>query len=537
MRIWSKRLTWPEIMDHRLVEVGRPAFQTPEYADLQASWDMNQSMPGQVFDRASGFGRADNFATFVNGAAPDDRVPPLSPNVAAFLVASPDYAVLPTGDGYGNGLTIEAWIAPFQFLGTQTIAGRDRDTGFWLGLTSTGHVRFQPTGGAVFLESSAPVPEFGWSHVAATYRDGLTTIYRNGRVDAQTTAITGPVGENGRDVFVGADNHVPGPDLAYVGWLDEVRVLKGHKTPEQVLQEMFVGYTGFTNPDAAPSEDGPAPRWRADFDGISDVEVIGSGAVLQKSGAPIGNPTWITTSGTVYAFENEIPGGIGALPNGDLVVIRVIEIDVPFSGTIHDLDIFVSMPSADLTLTDLVLISPDNTQIGLLYGGDAHGRDLHTILDDDAIATYATGIPPHTGGVRPTDPLSSLDGEDSQGTWQLVAQGPPLDVWAVGLLINGRLATGVTSVASTSPTGLRLAGPNPARQATRFAFELARPSRISVDLYDVAGRHRRTLARDSRSAGAHEVAWQRHGLPAGVYVVALRVDDRLAGSQRFVVRD
>ena len=84
--------------------------------------------------------------------------------------------------------------------------------------------------------------------------------------------------------------------------------------------------------------------------------------------------------------------------------------------------------------------------------------------------------------------------------------------------------------ALAGPFGVR-AAPNPFSERTRLAFELPRDGRVSVDVYDLAGRRLRRLVDDSRSVGPHSVIWNGEdaaGRPAaaGVYFYRLRYAER-----------
>lgn len=91
---------------------------------------------------------------------------------------------------------------------------------------------------------------------------------------------------------------------------------------------------------------------------------------------------------------------------------------------------------------------------------------------------------------------------------------------------------GATAAAAPTPTvaNLRLlASPNPFNPRTTLTFELAEPGRASVDVFDLSGRHVRTLAREvSLAAGPQGLPWDGRddggqALPAGLYVARLRV--------------
>lgn len=70
--------------------------------------------------------------------------------------------------------------------------------------------------------------------------------------------------------------------------------------------------------------------------------------------------------------------------------------------------------------------------------------------------------------------------------------------------------------------------PNPARDLTRFAFELPRPSHVWVEVLDVVGRRVRTLMDGLQPAGHSEISWklqdeESRPLPAGIYMVRARM--------------
>ena len=79
------------------------------------------------------------------------------------------------------------------------------------------------------------------------------------------------------------------------------------------------------------------------------------------------------------------------------------------------------------------------------------------------------------------------------------------------------------------PRGLRLGpvSPNPARGAAGVFFDLPRPGRVRLDLYDVRGRLVRTLVDDSRAAGTHLARWDGRdaaGTPAAAGIYFLRIE-------------
>ena len=87
---------------------------------------------------------------------------------------------------------------------------------------------------------------------------------------------------------------------------------------------------------------------------------------------------------------------------------------------------------------------------------------------------------------------------------------------------NARVGT-----ATDSETGLPLATalrggqPNPFASATLVAYDLAGPSAVRLDVFDVVGRSVATLAEGPREAGEHVARFEAGSLPTGVYLVRL----------------
>jgi hypothetical protein len=82
-------------------------------------------------------------------------------------------------------------------------------------------------------------------------------------------------------------------------------------------------------------------------------------------------------------------------------------------------------------------------------------------------------------------------------------------------------------------TTLAFAAPNPFREATTFAFDLAEAARVELTLYSVDGRRIRTLVEGAREPGQYRAPWDgrdSHGRAVGPGVYYARF---VAGSKRF----
>jgi photosystem II stability/assembly factor-like uncharacterized protein len=61
--------------------------------------------------------------------------------------------------------------------------------------------------------------------------------------------------------------------------------------------------------------------------------------------------------------------------------------------------------------------------------------------------------------------------------------------------------------------------PNPFRQSTTFRFALPERTRVSLTVYDLAGRRIAQLLDDTREPGLHDVQWNARGVASGTYLV------------------
>lgn len=97
---------------------------------------------------------------------------------------------------------------------------------------------------------------------------------------------------------------------------------------------------------------------------------------------------------------------------------------------------------------------------------------------------------------------------------------------------NGRPAVGSRSAFSISP--------NPVRGSSQVLFDLKRPGRVELEVYNAGGRLVTTIPSRAFPAGAGSVTWEgtaigSGALPDGVYFVRMLVDGKSAGTQKFVM--
>lgn len=94
--------------------------------------------------------------------------------------------------------------------------------------------------------------------------------------------------------------------------------------------------------------------------------------------------------------------------------------------------------------------------------------------------------------------------------------------WAVGI------GDGLPAV-----TDFKQVYPNPFNPTTTILFDLAKDSRVQVEVYDVAGRRIRRLVDEALTRGTHRAVWRGvddddRGVAAGVYFLRLAADETVS---------
>lgn len=174
---------------------------------------------------------------------------------------------------------------------------------------------------------------------------------------------------------------------------------------------------------------------------------------------------------------------------------------------------------------------------GRLYGADDPAADL----DGDGLtnlAEFAAGTAPRdpdTDGDQLSDGLEAelgtdavLPDTDGGGVWdgfELFAGGDPLDPSD-----DTAASTGADDAPTPLKTGLGVPQPNPFNARLTVPFTIARPGRVTVELYDLRGRRVRSLLDEPRPAGIAAVHWdgrdaEGRDAASGVYLLRFLADD------------
>jgi hypothetical protein len=116
------------------------------------------------------------------------------------------------------------------------------------------------------------------------------------------------------------------------------------------------------------------------------------------------------------------------------------------------------------------------------------------------------------------------------------------DTWALSLDGNDERANMVMSFAGAAPSAsLGTPSPNPSVRGTRVELVLAQPGRVSLGVFDAAGRRIRCLADGAFEPGAHSFEWdgrdaENHRVPTGLYFMRLEAGGRSITRKTVIAR-
>ena len=77
----------------------------------------------------------------------------------------------------------------------------------------------------------------------------------------------------------------------------------------------------------------------------------------------------------------------------------------------------------------------------------------------------------------------------------------------------------------TAPSARLMVGPNPFNPMTRLSYTLSQAGNVTINVYDMTGRHVATLLKGWKSDGQHQLVWSPTGLSSGQYLVTFESPD------------
>lgn len=284
-------------------------------------------------------------------------------------------------------------------------------------------------------------------------------------------------------------------------------------------------YTNYTRTVRFPTCTRKNVRWKVDYDGVIECTDQGD------------------RSFTLNEAESDIVGGtLGPLVLPARGIEYCTQIDKAVAVT-FSVDMFVIDPDLAPTAdVELNTFSPPSAVTSMLDDGVAPDASTDQIFTrtvvfaqgSDRIVTYKFSLDDILECFGFGDRSFGIDDVNhTVGNPQL----RPLALWDY---CSDNLVDAPGGTPGRGTLALYQNTPNPApRGATTIAFDLARPGRAVLAIYDVAGRRVATLVDDALKAGKHQVSWD--GLdasgrtaPAGIYFYDL-AQDGVRTAKRMVV--
>lgn len=78
--------------------------------------------------------------------------------------------------------------------------------------------------------------------------------------------------------------------------------------------------------------------------------------------------------------------------------------------------------------------------------------------------------------------------------------------------------------------------PNPFNPATTISFQMPQAGIVSLKIFDQLGREVKTLLNEQRAAGQHQISFEAHALPSGIYIYQLKANGVVLSKKMLLVR-
>jgi hypothetical protein len=143
-----------------------------------------------------------------------------------------------------------------------------------------------------------------------------------------------------------------------------------------------------------------------------------------------------------------------------------------------------------------------------------------------------------TGGyTRERSSLSGYSwGQEWIGVWTDDRSGVQ-EIYAQNILADGTLGIGNLGIGGQEALpGLITVTPNPFGASASLSITLQEPSEVSIRLFDLGGRVVLSTDQGMLPAGHHSLAVAADGLPSGLYVASVRIDDSIVSERCVHIR-
>ena len=227
-----------------------------------------------------------------------------SENSAVALNGVDSYIQIPhsTSLDFTGEISVSVWINPTQVnIEQQTISskGGGWSRAGWLLTLINDKVRWHlgdGTSEAVF-DSETSIPANKWSHIVATWKDGVMSVYINGVLDNASASWAGGLVSNTYDHYIGKNDNI---DFYFNGMIDDERVYSRAIDNLEILQL----YANFDGPElliAEPGDGSITLKWSSEgIENISQYNIYQDANFVESIN--VGSPT--DTTYTIQGLNN-----------------------------------------------------------------------------------------------------------------------------------------------------------------------------------------------------------------------------------------
>lgn len=463
IRIWDRLLTPSEISDN--MRTSLIFCNTGLFANLKASYTFQSDNPIPYSSIFHDYSLNANNLTPHNITQVDFSNTPsrnLSSNEALKLDGNGDYLAVVSSSSCTpvNEITIEAWVFPTDSIQYKAIVGKRVDVSYYFGFSGARKIHFFPRGGGGgVVEGKITIPLNQWTHVACTYKSGITKLYVNGVQDDSSTLISGPIPVTVDQLFIGADRIGMTPAKFFKGYLDCVRISDFVKTQKQIKDYMYqsidqmnrfdmnanelsYNFEGYGSSSTVIPNDAGDFMGDAKFSNPATKSNVPVSPVNRLSSVHFDNDWFIKTSVNRRIPENSTSGNM-----------KTDSLYVSSANSIGGLKLFVALNHNKVSDLEIVLVSPSGDSVKI-YDKQLlphTENELITVFDDEAYFSIGNNYPcvSFSPTVKPSSVLSDLNNGSMLGYWTLRVRDTKVNdtgrVYAWGIYNDVALPVELTS--------------------------------------------------------------------------------------------
>jgi hypothetical protein len=166
--------------------------------------------------------------------------------------------------------------------------------------------------------------------------------------------------------------------------------------------------------------------------------------------------------------------------------------------------------------------------VGLPFN-DAVAGDYSDLASPNLVAelTYNAGPTHNDLALQDVFPFLANPHRGYDYIKQLTATGPGNNPVAVKDLLGLNVPNGFI---------LKQNYPNPFNPSTRISYHVAKPSKVSLKVYDSLGKEVAVLINKDQAPGTYEVSWNAKGLASGVYFYHLDVNGQVSTKKAVLLK-